>query len=229
MEKKRDSNLELFRVVIMVLIVAHHYVIHSGLLSFALDDFYSVKSLFVLFWGAFGKIGINCFVLITGYFMCTKLITLRKFFKLFLPFYFYKIIIFLAFVFCGYLELNPKNIIASLLPFVQIKDRFLDCYFVFFCFIPFLNILISHLSKRQYLKLLVLCLTIFSVLPSLGLKLSYSHVTWYMVVYLVAAYLRFYLPKVLKRNNVVRVGLLCSVFLSLISVVGGGAYVQVSA
>lgn len=31
--KKRDSNLELFRIITMLLIVAHHYVVNSGLME----------------------------------------------------------------------------------------------------------------------------------------------------------------------------------------------------
>ena len=32
-KKKRDSNLELFRVITMLLIIAHHYVVNSDVLS----------------------------------------------------------------------------------------------------------------------------------------------------------------------------------------------------
>lgn len=32
-KKHRDSNLELFRIITMLLIVAHHYVVNSGLLA----------------------------------------------------------------------------------------------------------------------------------------------------------------------------------------------------
>ena len=221
MERKRDSNIELFRIVTMILIVAHHYVIHSGLLPLALGDFYSAKSLFVLLLGAWGKIGINCFVLITGYFMCTKQISFRKFLKLFLPFYFYKIIIFLIFAVSGSVELSPRFILSSILPFVEVKDRFLDCYLLFFCFIPVLNILISNITKRQFQLLLGLCLLIYSIFPSIGLKLSYSHVSWYMVVFLIAAYLRLYLPKIMANTLFVRLGLLCSLVLCSISVIAG--------
>lgn len=30
--KERDSNLELYRILVMLLIVAHHYVVNSGLM-----------------------------------------------------------------------------------------------------------------------------------------------------------------------------------------------------
>ena len=74
----RDSNIELFRIITMFFIVAHHYVVNSGL---TLDDGpiaanpLSANSIFLLLFGAWGKIGINCFVMITGYFMCKSNIT----------------------------------------------------------------------------------------------------------------------------------------------------------
>ena len=82
---ERRSNLELYRIIAMLFIIAHHYVVHSGLRgleSIRLDPM-SFHSQFILLFGAWGKIGINCFVLITGYFMCTRSISLRKFLKLF--------------------------------------------------------------------------------------------------------------------------------------------------
>ena len=83
--KMRDSNIELFRIISMILIVAHHYVVNSGLTGNGpvFENPWSPASLFLLIWGAFGKIGINCFVLITGYFMCLSNISVKKFVKLF--------------------------------------------------------------------------------------------------------------------------------------------------
>ena len=31
LKKNRDSNLELYRIIVMLLIIAHHYVVNSGL------------------------------------------------------------------------------------------------------------------------------------------------------------------------------------------------------
>ena len=63
--KKRDSNLELFRIITMLLIVAHHYVVNSGLTAAngpIQADPLSGRSIFLLLFGAWGKTGINCFV-----------------------------------------------------------------------------------------------------------------------------------------------------------------------
>ena len=80
-KKQRSSNLELYRIICMIMIVAHHYMANSGLSSNGgplMLDYSSSKSMFLTIFGAWGKTGINCFMMITGYFMCNSKITIRK-------------------------------------------------------------------------------------------------------------------------------------------------------
>ena len=193
--KMRDSNLELFRIIVMLLIVAHHYVVNSGLLPIMAENPTSAKSIFLYLFGWAGKTGINCFVMITGYFMCKSEISLRKFLKLFGAYYFYKVFFFLVFAAAGYLELSPKFVIRSLTPIVSISNDFVSCYLVFFCFIPFLNVLIKGMTKRQYQLLLGLCLLVYSVFPQLLINVTFNYVGWFMVIYLIASYFRLYPPQ----------------------------------
>ena len=65
-QKVRNSNLELYRIIVMLSIVAHHYVVNSGLTALMDADPLNPKSLFLYLVGMWGKTGINCFVLITG-------------------------------------------------------------------------------------------------------------------------------------------------------------------
>ena len=56
--QKRDSNLELFRIITMLFIVAHHYVVNSGLMAQAGPIYGAVLSLpsqFLLMFGALAK------------------------------------------------------------------------------------------------------------------------------------------------------------------------------
>ena len=90
---KRNTNLELYRVIVMLLILAHHFVVNSGLLNVVMQEPGRIRSMFVIFFGAWGKTGINCFVLITGFYMCKKKITLKKYLQLLLEVEFYNIVI----------------------------------------------------------------------------------------------------------------------------------------
>lgn len=96
------SNLELFRIIAMLLIVAHHYVVNSGLLEFITAEPTSLRAQTYLWFGIWGKTGINCFMMITGYFMCKSKITIKKFVKLLFQKYFYNIGIFTIFLLAGY-------------------------------------------------------------------------------------------------------------------------------
>lgn len=190
----RESNLELYRILVMLAIIAHHYVVNSGLMTVINQtSALSFPSIFLLLYGCWGKIGINCFVLITGYFMCTSNITVRKFLKLFLEWMFYKYVIWLIFILTGYQTLTLKEAIKNLLPIRTLTDGFTSCYIVFYLFIPFLNILIHAMSEKQHRMLLLLSLGVFSVFPSIPLmEVSSNYVIWFMVLYLVSSYIRLY-------------------------------------
>ena len=217
-KKVRNSNLELYRIIVMLLIVMHHYVVNSGLLSLMNADPLNSKSIFLYLWGMWGKIGINCFVLITGYFMCKSEITLYKFLKLLLEIIFYNFAINLCFVLYGYGNISAQNFLWCLFPVHSITDGFVSCYIVFFLFIPFLNILLRNIDKRQHRLLLILLLCVYSLLYFIPyIRVSYNYVTWFCVLYFIGSYLRFYPIHDNNQRFWLNV-LLVTVFLSMISV-----------
>lgn len=218
--KVRDSNLELYRIITMLLIVAHHYVVNSGLMDAGgpiYADPLSWRSLFLSLFGAWGKTGINCFVLITGYFMCQSHITARKFAKLFFEWMFYRLIIQAIFWITGYESFSLKTALLLLIPVKQISTGFTSCYIVFFLFIPFLNALIQNLTERQHVYLLLLCGFTYIVLGTIH-SVTMNYVTWFIVLYLIASYIRLY-PKKLYENQKLWGWLaLTSILLSIVSV-----------
>ena len=195
----RQSNLELFRILTMILIIAHHYVIRSGLS--AQDgpisaDPTSLHALLTLFFGAFGKTGINCFVLITGYFMCEKNISARKFLRLLAEVMFYQIVILGIFWITGREKPTVDNILNYFLPVRELNDGFVGAFLVFFLCIPFLNVLVHHMSEKQHVRLMALLGFTYIFLgtfrPVFDVDMNYA--TWFCVLYIVASYIRLY-PK----------------------------------
>lgn len=191
--KLRESNLELYRIIIMILIVAHHYVVNSGLIEVMKQDPTSLKSLYLYVFGMWGKTGINCFILITGYFMCKSMITLRKFTKLFLWILFYDVVCYFIFLFSGYIDFSFIEFIKALLPIKSITDGFTSCFLIFFLTIPFLNILINNMNRQQHRWLLALLLfvyTFWAQIPLFSVRMNY--VIWFDVLYLISSYIRLY-------------------------------------
>lgn len=199
----RQSNLELYRIVCMLLIVAHHCVVNSGLIGVDAatgiptgplgNSPTGINSLVLWTLGMWGKTGINCFLLITGYFMCTSTITLRKFVKLLGWIYTYKIIIFIIFFATGYETLSIKRIVQTLMPVWGFNTNFGSCFIGFWLTIPFWNILIKNMSRRQHELLLFLLLGIYTILGSIPkFHVTFNYVTWFGVIYLVSSYIRLY-------------------------------------
>lgn len=158
---ERSSNLELYRIVCMLLIIAHHFVVHSGLTP--VDGVFmtnptNVKTLFLWMFGMWGKIGINCFLLITGYFMCKSEITIKKFVKLLLQIYLYKFVIFTIFLATGYETFSLLRVVKLCMPLWGISSNFVGCFLVFYLTIPFWNILIRNMTQKQHQLLLILLL-----------------------------------------------------------------------
>lgn len=58
LNSKRDSNIELFRIITMLVIVAHHFVVNSGLFDILGTSGLNSKSMFAYVFGAWGKTGI---------------------------------------------------------------------------------------------------------------------------------------------------------------------------
>lgn len=204
-KKQRSSNLELYRIICMLMIVAHHFVVNSGLMASGgpiLQYSTSPNSLFLLLFGAWGKTGINCFLMITGYFMCTSQISIRKFLKLLIQIYFYNLLLFTIFLFAGLESLSPLRLVKLFLPFWGIKDGFIGCFLIFYLTIPFWNILIKNMSKQHHLLLLglmLVCYTLLGTIPTF--EVSFNYVTWFGVIYLTASFIRLYPYPVFEKRD----------------------------
>ena len=217
--KVRESNIELYRIVLMLLIVAHHYVVNSGLLDIMYNEPYNSKSIFLFIYGAWGKIGINCFILITGFFMCKQEITLKKFLKLLFEVEFYKITIYLIFLMFGIEKASIREIIKIILPVSKIATNFTGCFIIFYLFIPFINILINNMNKTKHRLLILLLLFVYSFLGNIpGITITLNYISLYFVIYLIGAYIKLYPEKIFYRKKIINLILISLIIIDILSI-----------
>ena len=88
MSKKRQSNIELLRIIAILFIISFHYVYKSG---YVLTDL-NINSLTIKSFWFLGELGVNLFVLISGYFLINGKFTFKKLIKLILEVNFYYIL-----------------------------------------------------------------------------------------------------------------------------------------
>lgn len=203
---QRTSNLELYRIIVMLFIVAHHYVVLSGLSDTdgpLQTNPLSANSIYLYLFGMWGKVGINCFLLITGYFMCTSSISVRKFLKLYLWIITYRVALTLIFCFSGIETLSIKTLIIFL-PFSIIHSNyFTSAFMAWWLFIPFLNVLINNITKKLHIRLIALSILIFSIYPFVPkiVDIDNNPICWFSTLYFVASYIRKYPDSIYKEKS----------------------------
>lgn len=75
---QRQSNFEILRIFAIIMIIFHHIAMHSNFSSSNITSY-----LYIVFIQMGGKIGVNIFVLISGYFLInTEKIKIKKILKL---------------------------------------------------------------------------------------------------------------------------------------------------
>lgn len=215
----RDSSLELYRIIVMLAIVAHHYLVCSGLYEVIKSSPVSVGGYLALAIGGWGKVGINCFLLITGYYMCMSKITAKKFIKLYFEIVFYYVASLLIFHFSSYHKAVFLDVFYAVFPINGITSGwFVGAFLVFWLTIPFLNAIVNNISKVQHLCLIVLTVAVFSVMPLVPrFGFEYNHVEWFAILYFIGSYIRKY-PNRLTENRSLWIGMsICSIIAGLIS------------
>lgn len=192
-KKVRDSNIELYRIVLMLIIVAHHYVVNSGLLEMFDYKHASGNQVFLELFGWGGKTGINCFILITGYFMCLQQFTWRKFLKLYLEVKFYKIAIFIILCATGvqaFSVVGAYKVIFNVA--LSLGRNFVSSFIALFFLIPFINKMIHAMTQKQHGGLLIVLFVIYTIVGTFTPNKFYEYIGWYSTVYLIGAYIRLY-------------------------------------
>ena len=198
MEKKviRSSNIELLRIIGMLMILAHHFVVNSGIQEAFVFGDTSSNYIYLSFMNMWGPTGLNLTVLISGYFMCKSHLTVKRYCKILFEYIFYTWGIYLILLVAGRETIGLRRLFK--LFFGLFRDAnvgFIGSFMIIYLFIPYINLLIQKITKKDFLELLLLLLFVFSGIATFfDNKEMYGGISWYFILYLVGAYLRMYPP-----------------------------------
>lgn len=204
----RESSFELLRIISMVMIIFHHFAVHSGFAWNASSPPISYYWCNLISMG--GQTGVNIFVLISGYFLVgrkRRLFDLKKLLKFWGQVFFYSIAIYIIAALMGV----KGSFLQALFPITSGAWWFASTYFVLFLIHPFLNRLIACLDQKSYQNLLILLVTCWCVIPTFtGSQYEGNDLTWFITLYAISGYARLYgfHPKFTSRHYFI----LCGIF-----------------
>ena len=203
----RASNIELLRIISMILIIMHHFSVH-GCFPFTPD--LTFNKVFLQVFGLGGKAGVVAFVMITGYFMISSSLKLHKFAKLVGQIWFYSIAMLGMAMGLGLDTVTSRNMMLALLP-IGAMSWFAQNFLVLYLLTPIINRVLHWLQHTYYVMLLVVSTVIWFLIPTvLNLWTNVPHTTFgfkhifsFVVFYSLGAYIKLYGSHITKKIGII--------------------------
>ena len=174
MAKKRDSGIELLRVIAIFMVIGVHTFLYGGFYEEAKEVgglvYWMAGFLRMMF-----RPAVNIFVIITGYFMVRARFDLRRSYKrvvhVYMSVWFYSVVLGIITLIAGPVfytidgVTTPVHIIIlkMIFPVMSQNWYFISDYILLCLFAPFVNITLQKISRRQYQVLLLITTLVMSV------------------------------------------------------------------
>lgn len=164
MKSNRESNLELCRIFCILMVIAHHSVLHGGIIS--TEGMTTNKFLALLLYPG-GKFGFICFLAISCWFLVDQEFRMKRFVKIWAEIFFYSVLMAVVAYFMG-APISGWMWLRALLPTMGKISFFPAVYLVFYLFLPFLNKASRHLTRKQARILLLLLFLYETISQDIG-------------------------------------------------------------
>lgn len=176
----------------MLMIVSGHSIIHGGYGELPL----TVNGLFAIALTQGSRIGVDIFILITGYFSVGKPVSIRKIKRLYLQIWIYSVLITSGLIIFKIVPLSIKTILNAIIPISSSQYWFATCYMLLMIISPALQLVVTKLEEKQFRLILIALFLAWSVIPQFHLgNPGYSNFGWFVFVYLLAAYTKLHVKK----------------------------------
>lgn len=195
--KKRDANLDLLRIVSMMLIIFLHSIDHSGVLENA-ERCSGMMYFYVRATYALCQVCVNCYVMLSGYYLVKSKFRLQKLVSLWMEAAFYSFALKLLFMLTGKETLSIVSLVSCFFPILTGRYWFLTIYVGLYLLSPFLNKLVCAMNRKEHAVLNLCLFVLFSLWSSLHPSIAGMNsgggwgLAWFVVLYLAAAWFSLY-------------------------------------
>jgi len=217
-KKSREEGIELLRIVSMFMVLLLHYMGKGGFLKEQILENTTTEIAWLI--EAFSIIAVNCYVLISGYFLVNSKCDRKKIIKIITQVLFYSWIIYIIFEFILKIEVPVKDKIRYVFPITLKTYWFVTCYIILYMLAPFINRIIKNITKKEY-NILLGILFFISVSSSILSQFSYSvlddtngyGIIWFITVYCIGGYIRLHVNKDYNKYKYLFAYIIISIFM----------------
>ncbi len=193
MSGKRNYGVDLLRIILMILIIIGHLYAHTEIRSQL--PFLSIKWCFTWATQSLTVCAVNCFVIITGYYMSNSKFDLFRLVKLWTKVIFYSAL--LTIILCSIKEvsISAGSALDAFFPVFRQEYWFFTMYILLYLLIPFLNAGLNRMTKKKHSVLVIVILIFFYIEPLFSVVFYEYDVTEgfslvaFVTLYIIGAYL----------------------------------------
>lgn len=185
---QRQTNIELLRIICMACILMGHYVGKGGIVTTPHTIY---QKLSLIFWGG-GKLGVNIFALIMGYFGAISMKQQgRKIINLYLQVISYSVLSFILYVMFAKEAVSITVIKQTVFPISTNMYWFITCTLGIYLLQPYVNIVLEKLDKSQFSFMVLILLVMFCFIPTLIYRENpyFSNIGWLLTLYCIGYYI----------------------------------------
>lgn len=204
MEEERNYAIEILRIISMLMIVSLHFFSYNE--SINILDPLSLSGLLRRGLHSFCAISVNCYILISGYYLLKFKFSVRKLIKLISEVFFYSVLIYLTLVLTGLHEFSIKEMVCVFLPTLTREYWFITSYVGVFLLSPILKLVIEKINQRTHaicvfmgFLLFVIYYNFFFFCDNLNFGGS-TGIVWFIYLNICGAYIYRYDTSPLRSN-----------------------------
>ena len=220
MENKRNTGIELLKIVSMLMVVTLHVLLFG--MNYYEAHVLTSKGFITNMIEAVCYCAVNVYAIITGYLMVDKKTKINRIVDLWLQVVFYLAISTLCIKILYPQDVTKRLILGTFLLVITNQFWYFTAYFIMFWCIPIYNWMINHLTMKEFRRLTMTTLSVFCIIGWIasiygeqvfGLNSGYSFL-WITILYFLGAGMRlygpelFYIKKDIAQNKVFLIGLL---------------------
>ena len=205
----RSLNIEVLRILAMLLVVYCHMIIHvdftNGVSRIVLPMYPGWKSAISFTIMQYGQVGVSIFFMISGYFLVKKQFSWRRIFSTWFQMFLYAVLCLGIAIIAKQFQPLPfgtnellsgsqtlGTVLWSLCPFLYNSYWFIDVYILMLLLSPFINTVYTHMSQKQILALIALLMFIGTWPLFLSRANYWNYVVYAVLGYIIGAYIQTY-------------------------------------
>ncbi len=189
---ERNYGIDILKIVSIFMVIILHILGQGGVLNKC--EIGSIQYYVSWFMESLSYCAVNCFAMTTGYLMIDKKYKTSRIIPLWLQVSFYSILFTVIMHFLSF-NVDAKMWFKSLFPVSTGLYWYFSAYVCLFFLMPFINKVLTALSKRQFTILCIVLVLFFSVINSAKFTDVFAtykgyDVFWLCIMYIFGAYLK---------------------------------------